>query len=443
MEVNQLRLAIREHVAKNKDRYVDFLRNLIRFDSSVIDQGLGGNEGPVQAWLAEHLESMGCEVHVFEPDNSKMQGHRSFNPRHNYEGRPNVVAHWNGTNGDNHRSLVLNGHIDTMPMGEESAWSVHPLDGVIKDGYIIGRGAVDMKGGLATAVMAMAVLQEIGVPLKGDVILQSVVDEEGGGNGTLAACIEGYLGDGAVILEATDFQICRASRGAWQFGVRVPGKATHSSMKAEGSNAIDNAYEIIKVLYELERKWLLTKHHSVMSKQTVVIGSINGGFGPSAIPDMCEIQGVIEYLPAHMSSGEEILASGFEVQREVEEAVAIACQGHPFLKDHPVQIEWLQDCPPFYTAAQEPLVQLAAETSEGIFGQARVGGFMGGCDGRHFQYNRVPVVVWGPGDPVLAHAADERMKIEDYLKAIEFLAEFIVAWTEKRKECAGNGERQE
>ncbi len=425
---------IRETIERNQDNYVQFFSRLLQFDTSVVDQGVTGNEGPGQRWLAEQLAQMSAEVDMFEPCNEEIAHYRSYNKGHSYEDRPNVVAVFKGTDSENYKSLILNGHVDVMPPGELSLWTHPPFSGTVKDGVIYGRGAADMKGGICAAVCAMHVLKEANVPLKGDVIIQSVVDEEGGGNGTLAVCAKGYKADGAVILEASNLEIHRASRGAWQFEMRVPGKAIHSSMKPYGVNAIDNAYKAINLLYELERHWLLSRHHPLMSKQTVVIGTIRGGFGASAVPDECVVRGVIEYLPVYYGSDkDEVVPDGFDVIKEVEQAMAQMCAGDPFLKDHPITIDWYQDCPPFYTREHEDIVACAAAVSERVLGRTVISGMLGGCDGRHFQYAGIPVIVWGPGDPKWAHATDEQMDVQEYLKGIEVMANFIAEWTNTKK----------
>jgi acetylornithine deacetylase len=439
MPSNQLSRTLHAHIERNRERYVEFLSALIRFDSRVIDQGVGGQEGPAQTWMAERLRELGADVHVFEPDNNAMRGRRSYNEGHTYRNRPDVVARWPGADRDRHQSIILNGHIDVMPPGDLSAWTVPPFDGVVRDGVVIGRGAVDMKGGLAAGVMAMAALRECGVTPKGDVLLESVVDEEGGGNGTLAACVAGYRADAAVILEGSDLEVHRASRGAWQFLVRVKGRATHSSMKVHGVSAIDNAIQVIQKLYELERHWLLSKHHPLLSKQTVVVGTIRGGFGASAVPGECEVRGVIEYLPVTVADGIQTVSGGSEVVREVEEFLRTIDGG--FLREHPPVIEWTQDCPPFYTSEEAPIVQCALEVSRDVLGQGRIGGMAGGCDGRHLQYAGIPVIVCGPGTAVWAHAVDEQLEVSEYLKAIELVANLIVAWTDNPRSADGSAGR--
>lgn len=180
--------SIERKLAERRERHIDFLKQLVSLNSSVIDMGRRGNELCAQGLIESTLSSIGAYIDRFEPDNGAMRGHPEYNPGHSYEGRPNVVGVIRGAGGG--RSLMINAHADVVPAGTEG-WLCPPYEPRIIDGRLYGRGACDMKAGGAAALMALETLHECGIKLAGDVIFESVVDEEGGGNGTLACCLKG------------------------------------------------------------------------------------------------------------------------------------------------------------------------------------------------------------------------------------------------------------
>ncbi len=129
-----------------------FLQKMISFDSQIIEQGVKGKEGNIQRWLAKELKTMGCQVDIFEPDNKKLKKYSDFNPGHDYTDQPNVVGILKGK--EKGRSLILNGHVDTVSPGDITTWKHNPWSGIIEKGKIFGRGVCDMKAGVAAMIMA-------------------------------------------------------------------------------------------------------------------------------------------------------------------------------------------------------------------------------------------------------------------------------------------------
>lgn len=221
---------------------VAYSKQLISFPT------VAGQEQGAQEYLRTMLEERGFAVDMWEPD---IQAMREFFPffrgsRESFAGSPNVVGVRKGTGGG--RSLMVNGHIDVVPPGERSAWNTDPFTGVLEGDRLYGRGISDMKIAHAAFLTCVDALEKLGVQLKGDLILESVVDEETGGAGTLAAIMRGYQADGAVISEPTGMVSCTSSPGVSYFKVKVKGRAFHGGTRYKGVSAIEKAMEVVTAL---------------------------------------------------------------------------------------------------------------------------------------------------------------------------------------------------
>jgi acetylornithine deacetylase len=414
-------------IREQRERCIEFLGALVRIDSTVIHHGLDGNEAAAQAFVREYLSGRGLEVHAHEPDYRNFENAPAFSPGHSYANRPNVVAIARGAGGG--RSLILNGHIDTMEPQYLERWSHDPFDPVIEDGKLYGVGSCDMKAGLAALMMALEAVSESGVRLAGDVIVESVVDEEGGGNGSLDLCARGYRADGAIIAEPTQLDVQPASRGVLLLEVRVQGRPTHACLKWEGVNAIEKSFGIISTLREMEREWLATRTHPLLPRPTVGLGQIEGGVAGSAVPGECVLRFDLKYLPSQYDlQGNRGVVDGEAIKREVTERILAACRADAWLADNPPKLSFYQHCIPHEIPADDPLVLVIAEAVQGVMGEARITGFPAGCDARHFAMHGIPAVIFGPGDLRNAHNVDEHVPVEDYLRCLEAVAHTIVAW---------------
>ena len=408
---------------------VAFLRQMVQFDSSTIQHGLDGQEQAIQKWLEQTLAGWGFITRLFEPDNEKMKVFPDFSPGHSYRNRPNLVATLKGTG--HGRSLILNGHVDTMPAGDRARWTHDPWAGEIVAGNMYGLGVCDMKAGVAAMILATRYLCEAGYPPAGDVMIQSVVDEEGGGNGTLGCVVEGYKADAAIVTEPTRLHVQPASRGVLLLQVDVKGQATHACLKWGGVNAIEKGVKVIQGMIELERLWLAQRRHPLFPPPTITIGQINGGLAGSQVPGECVLKFDVKYLPEEATpDGRARQITGAMVKAEVEEWIAALCAGDPWLRDHAPMLTWYQHCIPHYLDPAHPLVQTLQAAAGEVLGQGVVSGFPAGCDARHLQ-NRagVPAVIFGPGDLQWAHSIDEHVSVEEYVQAIKVLALAIHDWT--------------
>lgn len=402
-----------------RDAIVDFVSEMVRTPS------LPDEEYEVQELVAEKLRSLGARVDVFPCRFEDLRDHPAFcDDGFSPDERVDVVGRWPGA-GDS-RSLILNGHVDVVPTGDEAMWDDSPWSGAVKDGRIYGRGSCDMKGGLAAGIFAVEALKRLGFQPKGDVLLQSVIGEETGGVGTLAAINRGYSADGAVILEPTSLRICPTQSGALTFRLTVKGKATHAAMKWDGVSALEKFALLQSALDELERR----RHGEYSSEDfdnpnhiaPINIGTVRGGEWHSTVPEKVVAEGRFGVFPGESVS---------EARQTLEEAIAQAASDDPWMRDHPPEVEWFEgQFETGETPVEHPFVELLSDCHRVITAHsAEIRGVTYGSDLRLFtNHGKISAVLYGPGDVSLAHAANEYIEIEEIVTATKVLALMIAHW---------------
>jgi acetylornithine deacetylase len=317
-----------------------------------------------------------------------------------------LVARLPGTGGG--RTLMLNGHLDVVPPGDLSTWSDDPYSGRIEDGHVYGRGACDMKGGFAAALSALLALHRSGTRLPGDVLLAAVVGEEDGGLGTYATLDRGWRADACVITEPTALDVLAANGGALTFRLRVPGLAAHACARTSGVSAVEKFQLIFPVLRALEA----SRNRSVdpmMRRWDIAypleIGTVRAGDWASTVPDL---------LVAEGRFGVALDEPVEEARAAFERTVAEACAGDPWLKEHPVTVEWWGGqfasgrCP-----EGTDLVRRVLDAHTGTHGGAApaVVGAPYGSDLRLLtNIGGIPTVQYGPGVGY-GHCPDEKVSI--------------------------------
>ncbi|WP_328521916.1 M20 family metallopeptidase [Kribbella sp. NBC_00359] len=309
----------------------------------------------------------------------------------------------NGASGNGPGVLLL-GHTDVVPVGD--GWTTDPFGGEVRDGRIYGRGASDMKGGLAAAMVALAALR--GTRLSGPVELAAVMDEEETGKG-----IRAYVADtqrsfvGCITAEPTDLQTIIAARGDSYLRVAVHGRACHAGNPADGANAI---YGAAAVVAEIERlhAMLAADPHPLLGPATWSVGQINGGTGGSIVPAECVIVADRRLLP-----GESPAAVLDDLRHRVA-ALRLEDRGLTVDLDMPMEM------PAFETAADTDLVRITESARVDAGGpELPLGGWTAACDGGYVARDLgVPVVVLGPGSVTTqAHRADESVAIHELMTA--------------------------
>ena len=418
-----------EYISSQKDQAIYFLQKLISFDSTFINQGVGGNEGAIQEWLSKQLGEWGFETRLTEPNNEMISSMPDYNPGHNYEGRPNLIALSKGSGKG--RSIILNGHIDTVPLDNIDLWNHHPLSGTNEGGKIYGRGACDMKAGVAAMILAVKYIKDCKMEHKGDILIESVVDEEGGGNGTLACIAEGYTADAAIVTEPTGLKMFCASRGVFLLEVKVTGKPSHACFKWYGVNAIEKAYKIADGLKELETRWLAVRKNPLLPSPTITLGQIEGGISAATVPSNCIMRFDIKYLPYEIDAdGIKIEVNANDIKEEVIECIKTTCQGDQWLKDNPVELNWYLSVMPHSIDINNPLVNVVSDACDTVIGKHVISGLPSGADARHLQNNGgIPTIIFGPGNMKNAHSINEYVEIDEYMKSIQVLAQAILKWT--------------
>lgn len=417
-------IRLKEVLDAHKEEYLEELKALIRIDTHTLGHGIkGGLEKAGQEHLIHLFETMGASKIETHPLNEAeieeaLRLHNEGNLGHDYRDRFNVYATFQGTGG---RSLLFNGHMDTMP-AEKEQWSGDPHEPWIDGGRLHGLGACDMKSGLMASIMAVRLIREAGLELPGDVIITSVADEEGGGNGSIAAVMRGIRADGAVVCEPTDEGLILAHMGFVFFKVEIDGVAVHSGTKQDGVNAITKAVQLMQAIDELEHDWLLTYKHPLLPAPNSNVGVILGGTAGSTVPDRCEFKTCVHYLPEVMDHD--------QVVKEYTEAILLRSQGDAWLKDHPPRISVYQAGGPFEMELDHPLVQsFQAAHRTALDQEVAIIGSPAGCDSRIWRNMAgMPTLQYGPGTLAQCHAVDEYVDVQQYYDAILVYAGLILQW---------------
>lgn len=410
---------IMEAVESHRQEAVELLQKLVRTPS------LEGDEKACQETVAEKMRSLGLELDMCDPPDEELKAHPAYVPVElSYEGRPNVVGIHKGVGGG--RSLILNGHVEVVPTGPEETWSRSPWSGHFEDGRVYGRGSADMKGGVVSNLLAVQALQTAGIQLKGDLIIESVADEETGGNGTLACILRGYTGDGCIFTEPSGLEAMGISnRGAQYFRITVPGQGGGTEYWHELVNPIAKAMEIYQAIeaYSIMRE--ATVSHPLYdtfynTKVPLGVCNIAAGQWPSTVASQCIMEGTIECLP-----GENI----HQVKEDFKEYLVEWASKDDWLKDHPLRIEWFGL---WFDASElspdHPFVKTLADNIEGVTGNRPIITGAGGCDLRlPILYGDTPAVLYGPAGGMI-HSTDEYVEFEQVITCAKILSQVALEW---------------
>ncbi|WP_125141765.1 ArgE/DapE family deacylase [Clostridium transplantifaecale] len=411
---------VEQWIGSNREDMISFLQTLLRIPS------VTGNEAAIQDFLAEYVKNMGAEVDTFVPVLEELQKHPAFVKSDlPYENRPNVVAVFHGLGTG--KSLLFNGHVDVIPEGPEDKWIHGCWSGDWSEGKIYGRGASDMKSGVAAMTMAVLALKSCGIQLKGDVILEYVMDEELTGNGTLACVMKGIQADAGICCETSSMCVQPGSIGRIWFTIKVTGKAAGIQTRYEGVNAIDLGYIVTKAVEAFEKVRLAKVSHplypDLLSSIPCMIGQFTSGSYASAFPDSCILKGSMATVPGESSDA---------VKAEFVEYIRSACaKESKWLAENPPEIIFNgYFAEPSAIPADAPIVAALINEYKNVMHQEPVvSGRQGAADIRHLNtYGNTPTVIFGPGLTEQMHANNEWVYAEDYINAVKILARTIMSW---------------
>jgi acetylornithine deacetylase len=414
------------YIDDRKDRLIEIAAELIRIPSE--NTPPNGAEGGCQRRVAAFLREFGWEPELYELDQVPgLREHALYWEGRDYTERPNVGARRRGTGGG--RSLLLSGHIDTVPRGTQP-WTRDPFGAQREGDRLFGRGSNDMKGGIAVNLFVLEALSALGIELAGDLLFETVVDEEFGGvNGTLAGRLQGFNADAAIISEPTMLRICPAQRGGRTAHIHL---AANGGVLVEGSfprGILDQLTCLLNGIADFAERRRRTAavhemyaHHAdpVPVSITKIVTGPWGTKEPITIPEACDVEMYWQTMPGERQQ---------DIEREFSEWLdeLIASAPHLFTQRPQVNfpIRWL---PGSSILRSDPLVRELAGCAAQVLGTSPpVEGIEGPCDMYVFHHFGISAALWGPRGGN-THAADEYLEIDSAVAAAKALLLFITRW---------------
>jgi succinyl-diaminopimelate desuccinylase len=387
------------------DEVVELTRDLVRIPSVYRPDDPDATEARVAVFVEAWLRREGLEVERQEVA----------------PGRPNVIG-WIGEKAPGRRSLLLEGHTDVVTEGDPAAWSRPPFGAELVDGRIYGRGAADMKGGLAAAMVAAAAFKRAGIAPRGKLIVGALVDEEDGMKGVrhLVNTPIGRELDAAIICEPEDNEVCLEQRGVVWARIRARGRMAHGAMPGAGVNPIACLGVVLREAPALQKRLRRRCARSrYLEPPTVTPTIIQGPARGAGVPQSNVIPGVADLtLDIRLTAG--IDADG--IRGELAELCARAAATHPGAK-----VEW-EPVNAFRLATRvdrgEPLVQSVIHGVRRGAGRApRFGGVPGSTDGTILRMELdIPIVTCGPGNRLIPHQVDEFVEASQVVEAAKIYA---------------------
>ncbi len=414
-----LRNKIFRAVDEGFESQIGFLADLTRLPS------LRCQEAPAQDFMAAAMRARGLAVDRWQIRVEDIRHLPGFSPvAVSYDNAWNVVGTHRPAAQAQGRSLILNGHIDVVPTGPLDMWTHPPFEPKVDDGWMTGRGAGDMKAGLAANLFALDALARLGLAPAADVIVQSVIEEECTGNGALACLQRGYRAEAALITEPSAETLGAAQVGVMWFQVKLRGKPAHVAVAGSGANAIEACFPIIGALHALEARWNEIKHAAFAEHAhpiNFVVSRIEGGDWTSSVPAWCTFDMRIGLYP-----GQDLAA----VRAEVEATVAQAARSDAFLAQNPPQIVYHGFQAEGYVLQADTEAQRLLERCHEAVAASPLGlrAGTGTTDARFYGlYAGIPALVYGPRAENI-HAFDERVELESVRRVTQAVALFVAEW---------------
>lgn len=408
-----------------RPRAVELLEDLVRADSTV------GREMAAQEVLAEALTALGFAVEWLEIPRSIVEDPLAGVPLLPYAGRFVLIARRpREPRRSGAASLLLNGHMDVVPVEDAGGWTTSPFEPLERDGWLLGRGAGDMKCGFAMGWLAIAALDAT-CPgwQRGELTIVSAIEEECTGNGTLAACRAGVVADAALLLEPTDLQLLLAGIAIVWVEITVPGRAGHAEAAGRSVNPILASAPVFQGLLRLEAA--MNEQHlagggdpafeAIEKPYLVNVGRFNSGSWASSVPEVATVEVRVGH-PAGWSPEMTL--------ERVRSAVLEAAAGDPWLTANPPTFRlsgyraqrYAQD-------ADDPFVRRLAAAHRTVHGSEPAAVAIGSTtDGRYYRnLVGIPTVAYGPRTRNL-HGVDEAVELDSIVQGARTLTRFLADW---------------
>ena len=420
---NDVAAAITDAVDRRFDEQVRFTQAMVRFPST------RGHEHTIQDFMADAMAKRGLAVDHWKIRVDDIKDLPGFAPvvDASYENAYNAVGTYRPT-ARNGRSLIFNGHIDVVPTGDWSRWTSPPFEPRIDGKWMYGRGAGDMKAGLAGTLFAFDAIRAAGYLPTAPIHFQSVVEEECTGNGTLACLQRGYRADCAFVPEPLEPKLMRAEVGLIWFRVHVAGDPQHASagFNTAGANAIEKALLIWPHIKALEDEWNARKvDHPVYRDHPhpirVNLGEISGGEWTSSVPAAAVLNVRVGVLPGNSLA---------DIREEIEATVRRAALSDPFLSNNPPRIEYHGHMAEGYVLANAELPErILADCHQAIFHRPLEEEITSAATDARFYglYQNTPGIVYGPVCE-RPHGIDERVDLDSVRAVTKTMALFIAEW---------------
>ena len=376
-----------------EEEITNLAQELIKIPS---DETAGEKE--VCEYLESYLKSLGMKVRLQEV----------------LPNRPNIIAEVIGD--EVGKSIMFNGHVDTVPVGDIKKWSMDPYSAIIKDNKLFGRGSTDMKGAIASMIIAMKFIMNNVEKFNGKIIFTGVMAEETTGLGTQKIVEENIKADMAVVGEPSDEKIYRAHKGTMWFNLSTYGKLEHSSeSNSESNNAIINMMKLIMEINEISKE-LETIENNLVGHPSINIGLIDGGTKQNMIADSCRISIDRRTLPEEKTD-------------EILDKLRIRLDGLRSLDDRltfDLEIDTIREA--VEVAESEQIVQEVKNALNKVINKNPTISGMKATTDMSILVNQgnIPSVIYGPGFIKQAHTVDEFIEVKRLVESSQVYAEKLL-----------------
>jgi acetylornithine deacetylase len=402
-----------------KPEIIDFASRLVAAPST-----LGNEAGAIQV-MDDELTRMQLSPTRVPIDSGQLSGHPGFAPvPWSYQNKECVVATRPADTAGG-RSLLLNGHLDVVSPEPLDFWDFDPFAPFVRDGWLYGRGAGDMKSGVAAMTYALHAVHRAGFGLAAPVTVEGVIEEECTGNGALACLLAGFDAQAVLIPEPFGPTLLTDQVGVLWFKVRIRGFPSHVQAAPAGTNAIEKSFVLIQALRQLEEDLNTENVPPAYAEHTHPLnfnpGMLSGGDWPSTVPAWCELHCRLSFFPGIPYP---------EIQNRVRRTVLEAAEKDPWLQDNPPQVEFYGFRSEGHSVSPDlPAFGLLNSCQYDLTGQ-EAARYISTCttDLRTFcLYGQGQATCFGPVAENI-HAANERVRLDSVLHTASAYALFMARW---------------